>query len=312
MTLKRQSFILILLLISNSALAQQGGHIIKRSVYSFPSWEIAKENTQVDERHATKNEYNSALKDKRYVFETIHYSSDGLDVIAYLYGPEKKSKTKRPVIVFNRWSYRLGDIAPVLLPILHRLVKKGFTVVAPMYRGSAGAEGRDELGGADLNDLMNVVGLLRELKSVDTRNIFLYGESRGSLMIYLAIREGFPARAAATYGGFTDFDYFLKNDAGGARTSTIWPDFEENREEIIARRSAIQWSDKLNIPLLLLHGSDDERISPTHTINLAKALAEAQKDYGVIIYTGGKHIMNEQRIKRDEDVIRFFIRYMVK
>lgn len=309
--LKRQSFILILLLISNSALAQQGGQIIKRTVYSFPSWEIAKETTLVDERHATKEEYNVALKDKRYVFETIHYNSDGLDVVAYLYGPKKKSKTKSPVIVFNRWSYRLGDIAPVLLPILHRLVKKGFTVVAPMYRGSAGAGGRDELGGADLNDLMNVVGLLGELRSVDTRNIFLYGESRGALMIFLAIREGFPARAAATYGGFTDFDYFLKYAAGGVGTSRIFPDFEENREEIVARRSAIQWSDKLNIPLLLMHGSNDERISPIHTLNLAKALAEAQKDYGVIIYTGGKHIMNEQRFKRDEDVTEFFRRYMV-
>lgn len=253
MRFKLPLFFLSLLLISSSAFAQQGGHIIKRSVYSFPSWEIAKETTQVDERHATKDEYDAAVKDMRYVFEKITYNSDGLEVVAYLYGPKKKSKSKRPVIVFNRWSYRLGDIAPVLLPILHRLVKKGFTVVAPMYRGSAGAEGRDELGGADLNDLMNVVGLLNELESVDTGNIFLYGESRGSLMIYLAIREGFPARAAATYGGFTDFDYFLKNDAGGGRTSTIWPDFEENREEIVARRSAIQWVDKLNIPLLLLH-----------------------------------------------------------
>ena len=133
-------------------------------------------------------------------------------------------------------------------------MKKGFTVVAPMYRGSAGAGGRDELGGADLNDLMNVAGLLSELKSVDTRNIFLYGESRGAMMVYLAIREGFPARAAATYGGFTDFDYFLKNAAGGVGTSRIFPDFEENREEIVARRSAIQWYNKLNIPLLLMHG----------------------------------------------------------
>lgn len=311
MPYKGQSFILLLLLISSSASAQQGGHILERSVYSFPSWDIAKETTLVDERHATEDEYIAAVKDGRYVFEKIMYNSDGLEVVAYLYGPKKKSRAKNPVIVFNRWSYILGDIAPVLLPIFHRLVKEGFTIVAPMYRGSAGGEWRDELGGADLNDLMNVVGLLSELKSVDTNNVFLYGESRGSLMVYQAIKEGFPARAAATYGGFTDFDALVTNDPGGARTASIFPDFDENRTEIVARRSAVQWAEEINIPLMLMHGSNDERLSPTHTLNFANALEKAQKDYGVIIYTGGKHVMNEQRVERDQDVTEFFKRYIV-
>jgi len=310
MPYKGQSFILLLLLISNSALAQQGGHILERSVYSFPSWDIAIETTLVDERHATKEEYIAAVKDGRYVFEEIIYNSDGLEVVAYLYSPKKKSRAKNPVIVFNRWGYILGDIAPVLLPMFHRLAKEGFTIVAPMYRGSAGGEGRDELGGADLNDLMNIVGLLSELKSVDTNNVFLYGESRGSLMVYQAIKEGFPARAAATYGGFTDFDSLVTNDPGGARTASIFPNFDVNRTEIVARRSAVQWAEEINIPLLLMHGSNDGRISPTHTLNFAKALEKAQKDYGVIVYAGGKHVMDEQRVERDQDVTEFFKRYI--
>ncbi len=312
MTLKKQSLIIILLLISNSALAQQGGHIIKRSVYSFPSWDSARESTSVEKRYATKGEYVAAVKDGRYVFEKIHYNSDGLELIAYLYGPKKKSKTKRPVILFNRGSYVRGDIAPELLPMFHRLAKAGFTIVAPMYRGSDGAEGHDELGGADLNDLMNVVGLLKELKSVDTQNVFLYGESRGGMMVFQAIRDGFPARAAATFGGFTDLTPLTETEQGKGMTAAIWPDFDENRTQIIKRRSAIQWPEKINIPLLLMHGSNDGTISPTQTLQFASGLAETEKEYAVIVFPGGKHVLKADRLERDQQVVNFFQRYMLK
>jgi len=312
MMLKRQSFILILLLISNSALAQQGGHIIKQSEYSFPSWDSARESTSVEKRYATKGEYVAAVKDGHYVFEKIHYNSDGLEVIAYLYGPKNKSKTKRPVIVFNRGSYVRGDIAPELLPMFHRLAKAGFTIVAPMYRGSDGAEGHDEMGGADLNDLMNVVGLLNELKYVDTQNVFLYGESRGGMMVFQAIRDGFPARAAATFGGFTDLTPLTETEQGKGMTAMIWPDFDENRSQIIKRRSAIQWPEKINIPLLLMHGSNDGTISPTQTLQFASGLSETEKEYAVIVFPGGKHVLKAHRIERDQQVVDFFKRYMLK
>ena len=86
-----------------------------------------------------------------------------------------------------------------------------FVVVAPLYRGSLGAEGKDELGGGDLLDLMNVTKLLAHLPYADTRNVFLYGESRGGVMTFMAIRDGFPANAAATFGAFTDMDAYVRS-----------------------------------------------------------------------------------------------------
>ena len=38
----------------------------------------------------------------------------------------------------------------------HRFAEAGFIVVAPHYRGSNGWAGKDELGGAELHDLMNL------------------------------------------------------------------------------------------------------------------------------------------------------------
>ena len=105
--------------------------------------------------------------------------------------PGIRKGLKRPVIVYNRGSYVRADIAPELLPMFHRLANAGFAVLAPMYRGSDGGEGRDEMGGADLNDLMNVMPVLNQLDSLDTRNVFLYGESRGGMMVFQAIGMAF-------------------------------------------------------------------------------------------------------------------------
>jgi len=312
MIFRVRSFLVILLITTNCALAEQDERIVRRSIYSIPSWESARESTSVEKRYATEDEYVTAAEDDRYVFEKIYYISDGIEVVAYLYGPKIKSKTLRPVIVFNRGSYIRGDIAPELLPMFHRLANDGFTIVAPMYRGSDGAEGHDEMGGADLNDLMNVVGFLDEIGSVDTENVFLYGESRGGMMVFQAIRDGFPARATATFGGFTDLEPMLETDQGKAMAGSIWPDFEEHRTQIVTRRSAIQWPEMINVPLLLMHGSNDGTISPTQTLRLASGLAKEQKEYGVIVFPGGKHVLKKYRIERDREAIEFFRKYMIK
>src|SRR5687767_10577133 len=197
MPLARSSLPFVLLLLAETAWGQEL-HPIERSVYPCPTWEAAVKLTDV-ERYSTKAEYVAAC-DSGYVLEKIRYRSDGLAVIAYFYHSRSSEATKRPVIVFNRGSYVRKDIAPELIPMFHRLATAGFTVVAPMYRGSDGGEGRDEMGGADLNDLMNILPVLSQLDSLDTGSVFLYGESRGGMMVFQAIRDGFAARAAATLG----------------------------------------------------------------------------------------------------------------
>jgi dipeptidyl aminopeptidase/acylaminoacyl peptidase len=263
------------------------------------------------EKYSTKGEYIAACA-SRYVLEKVRYRSDGLAVIAYFYRPKNSERTNRPVIVFNRGSYIRGAIAPELLPMFHRLAEAGFAVVAPMYRGSDGGEGRDEMGGSDLNDLLNISPVLSQLGALDTRNVFLYGESRGGMMVFQAVRDGFPARAAATFGAFTDLDEITSSSSGAATAKKIFPDFEERREEIISRRSALRWPERLGIPLLLMHGSADRDVPPSQTLQLAAQLAKMKKEFGVIVFPGGTHILQQRRVERDRQAVEFFRRHMIK
>jgi dipeptidyl aminopeptidase/acylaminoacyl peptidase len=305
-----KSLPLLLLIMAKVAWAGQGDRPIERLIYVCPAWDEAVKLTDV-EKYSTKDEYVAAC-DSRYVLEKVRYRSDGLAVIAYVYHPRKSEGVKRPVIVFNRGSYVRTDIAPELLPMFHRLAEAGFAVVAPMYRGSDGGEGHDEMGGADLNDLMNITPVLSQLGSLDTRNVFLYGQSRGGMMVFQATRDGFPARAAATFGAFTDLGEITSSGSGAATAKAIWPDFEQRRDEIISRRSAIRWSERLGLPLLLLHGSADRDVSPTQTLLLATQLARMQKEFGVIIIPGGNHTLQQHRVERDRQVVEFFQRHLIK
>jgi hypothetical protein len=148
-------------------------------------------------------EYAEAVADRRFVLERLTYASDGLPVVAYAYGP-RDAVTRLPTVVFSRGSYVQPEVAHQLLPLFHRLAERGFAVVAPMLRGSAGAPGLDEMGGDDLHDLLNTRGLVDSLAFADSANLFLYGESRGGMMTFLAIKAGYPARSAATFGALTD------------------------------------------------------------------------------------------------------------
>ena len=302
-------FPLLMVMLAKAAWASQGVPAVERRVYACPEWETAVKLTDV-ERYSTNDEYVAACNGS-YVLEKVRYRSDGLAVIAYFYHP-RKTEGKLPVIVFNRGSYVRKDIAAELIPIFHRFANAGFAIVAPLYRGSDGGEGRDEMGGADLNDLMNILPVLGQLDSLDRENMFLYGESRGGMMVFQAIRDGFPARAAATLGAFTDLDELMSSGPNRKTATMIWPDFEERRKDIIARRSAIQWPERLGIPLLLMHGSSDGDVSPTQTLRLATELAKRQKEFGVMIFPGGNHILRQYRLEHDRAVVEFFRRYVVK
>ncbi|QQS40599.1 MAG: prolyl oligopeptidase family serine peptidase [Acidobacteriota bacterium] len=293
------------------ALAQADPLLISRTIYEFPSWEKASESTDVEKFYAIESEYRKAVSDKRFRFEKIRYRSDGLSVVAYIYGPKGEKAWNRPVIVFNRGSYIRGDIAPEHIAMFNRLADAGFTIVAPLYRGSDGGEGRDELGGADLNDLMNIVPVIREIGWSD-KNLFLYGESRGGMMVFQAIRDGFPARAAATFGAFTDLEEMGRGPQGEAMARAIWPDFEKKRAEIIERRSAILWPEKLKVPLLLMHGGKDQSVAVNQTLRLSSELSKSDLEFGVTVFPGADHTISGSREERDRHAVEFFRRFLVK
>jgi dipeptidyl aminopeptidase/acylaminoacyl peptidase len=249
--------------------------------------------------------YAAAADDKRFRMERIAYQSDGITVYAYVYRPAKAGAA-RPTIVFNRGSWTWPSFAAEMLPMAHRMAEKGYVVVAPMYRGSGGAAGRDEMGGADLDDLFNLLPALRAMPFVDPAYLYLYGESRGGMMVYQALRDGFPAKAAAVYGGFTDLDSLLGDAQWAKAGEAIWPDLSTHRAAIVERRSALHWPEKISAPILIMQGGEDKSINPVQSLKMAEALSALGKPYELIIMAGEGHVLTGRAVERDDRTARWF------
>lgn len=283
------------------------GTIVSRAPAMLPAWDAAED---VRDKWS-RADYDAAVADTSHVLERIVYRSDGLRVHAFLWRPRRVG-APRPAIVFNRGSYLRGDIAGELAPFCRRIAGDRFVVIAPMYRESDGAEGRDEVGGADLNDLLAVVPLARALGIVDTDRLFVYGESRGGMMVYQALRERMPVRAAAVFGAFTDLESLAVQHPKvyPPLFRRLWPDFERNGKSYIDRRSAIRWPDQLDRPLLIMHGGADHGVNPAQSLRLAEALQRLGRTYELAIFADDNHVLENNQVERDRRAVLWFERYM--
>ena len=319
MSLLKSSAVLVIrifvaLLPLSSALAFENGEIVERKAYSFPSYEQAVQATDV-EKYTDKASYEAAVNDTRFEFEKLTYASDGLKVIAYLYRPRENGRKFPADYLTTRGSAVRGDIAPELISFFHRTAAEGFVILAPMLRQSDGGEGRDELGGADVDDLMNVLPLARSLGFVDMDNLFMCGISRGGMMTYQAIKRGFPINAAAVVGAFTDMQGVIDTHAQQYPLSLLkllWPDYEEHKEEISKTRSAICWADQLNVPLLIMHGANDRSVNTEQSLALAAELQKLGRVYELVVYAEDNHYLSRNQDDRDRRAISWFRKYLRK
>ncbi len=256
----------------------------------------------------SEQEYRSAVESlqKTAAVERVLYRHDGVTVSAYVATPKGKS-AKLPVIVFNRGSYIVKQPLPIIARELEAYSKAGYLVIAPTLRGSDGTEGKDELGGGDFDDLAAAVNNVVQFGPADATRIYMAGESRGGIMTYFAIARGLPVRAAAVWGAITDQqEYLARVDKEGKLAHAIWPNFDQRKDEILRTRSAIQWPEKLKLPLLIMHGGADPIVPATHSLRLASELQQRGAEYQLIIYAGDRHVLGNNRERRDGEVLRWF------
>lgn len=233
----------------------------------------------------------------------IRYASGGLSVAGFVARP-KKTAGRLPVIIFNRGGLDEGVIGMSNFNYIHemfRYASEGFVVLASQYRGVDGAGGRDEVGGADLADVFNIMKLARSLDYVDADRLFMWGYSRGALMTLQALRDGARPRAAVLVGAPTDYSQLLPGSERFFRNS--FPDYDRRKEEHLRNRTPMNWVEKIDTPLLILHGGDDN-LPPTHSLNLARRMQELGKLYELVVYAGDNHPVlfnREDRLRRTVD-----------
>ncbi|HJZ80193.1 MAG TPA: alpha/beta fold hydrolase [Pyrinomonadaceae bacterium] len=270
--------------------------------------------------------YEEARNQNTFDILDIRYASDGLEVPGVLIRPKHPGKRKWPLIIYNRGG--TGDygritnddhacgrehFAGCTIVDLYLLAKSGFVIIASDYRFHGAIGKRDEWGGGDVSDVLNVIRVLRSLDYVDQERLYMLGVSRGGTMTYQVLKRGPPIRAAAVIAGASDLEAlgkyrpeFVNGDEWYDGWAKVWPGYANRATELYRDRSPVYWADRLAVPILILHSRVDRLCPVDQALRMAAALQASGKVYALHIYEQDGHSLPQNREDRNRQIVEWF------
>ena len=294
--------------------AQNGKIISREPLDIFKNQELA-------DRISTLEKNRPILK-PQYAYldsvnlERITYLSDGLKVKGYLATP--RFGNMHPCVIYNRGGNQdfgaLNEFKAVF--ILAKVASWGYVVIGSQYRGNNGGEGKEQFGGDDVNDVLNLVPLLKNLPQTDTFKMALYGWSRGGMMTYLTLTKNCNFKAAIVGGGLSDLWSWVetRNDTIETVFANNIPNFAQNTKASLNSRSAIKQVEKMckSTPILMLHGTDDWRVVPEMALDLSHAFLKKNIPHRLVLFENGDHGLSTHRKEVNAMVKNWLDTYLKK
>ncbi len=247
------------------------------------------------------------------IVEKINYISDGLKLKGYIaYPKQQKANEKYPCIIWNRGGYgNRGAIDHFTAKgVFGQLASWGYVVFMSQYRGNAGSEGKELLGGDDVNDILNLIPLADEFDFADKNKWGIEGWSRGGMMALLTLKQNHNFKCAVLSGAISNLK---QNASDHPELNKSYKEIigTENYESELNKRSAINFINDLpNIPYLVMHGGADDTISVTQSIELAKKFSETDYKYRLVIFEDGDHFLKRYRKEVDDLRQNWFKKYL--
>lgn len=255
------------------------------------------------------------------IVERITYTSDGLNIKGYLAYPLDVNN-KYPCVIWNRGG-SLNDGATdsfTARGIFGQIASWGYVVFASQYRGNAGSQGKEQFGGYDINDILNLMSLASELPYADINKWGMEGWSRGGMMSCLSLLKLIDnpigsltisnIQCVILSGAITNLRKYV--EANPAKI-TLYKNLIAglNFDAEIEKRTIIDFVDKLpKTNYLLLHGGADTTVPPFQTLDIASRFQELNIPYRLAILEGGDHFLRNHR--REVDRLRklWFDKYL--
>ncbi|MEE9432174.1 MAG: prolyl oligopeptidase family serine peptidase [Melioribacteraceae bacterium] len=243
--------------------------------------------------------------------ERITYLSDELKIKGYLAYPSDTSK-KYPCIIWCRGGFgnagALDDF--IAQGILGQIASWGYVVFETQYRGNVGGEGKDEFGGEDLNDIFSLIPLADELEFADKNLWGIEGWSRGGMMTYLALTKPNKFKVAITSGGITNLN--CSKDESTFMKKLLAHYGNNLDDKHCSQRSIINFVDEMtkDVPLLIMHGLNDDRIPPHHSLDLSVKLIENRIKHRLVMFEDGDHFLRNHKKEIDKLRKKWFDKYL--
>jgi dipeptidyl aminopeptidase/acylaminoacyl peptidase len=248
------------------------------------------------------------LKDEaqhRLDVRLVTYRSQGLQVKAYMIRPLGDERSW-PGLAYARGGIR--NVGMVRLPRMMELASRGYAVIAPVYRGNLGGEGKEDFGGEDRYDLVNAVRALRSFPFVEPKRIPVIGFSRGAIMAFRSALESEDIGPIAVWSGVSDLLLTYEERVDLRRMLRRVVGHPKKEPDAYIERSPIHFADRINRPVLIVHGTADPQVSVKHAEILAAALEAGGQTYAMRLYDGLGHRFPPDREQDATDSILAWFR----
>lgn len=227
--------------------------------------------------------------------EPVSYCSfDDLLIPAFLYIPHVAG---RPPVVMIVHGGPEGQTTPIFSPIVQYYVNRGYAVFMPNVRGSIGY-GRTYTHLDDVEKRMDSVAdlaagarWLRESTRVDGTKIAIQGGSYGGFMVLGAL-TAYPDlwTAGVDIVGIANFETFLRN-TGAYRRHWRIPEYghPDEHAKLFRRISPIHHVDRIEAPLMVIHGDNDPRVPLSEAEQIVQALEQRGRPVKFLHFTDEGH-----------------------
>jgi dipeptidyl aminopeptidase/acylaminoacyl peptidase len=265
-------------------------------------------NLASDKLHQITKSSHGGIPESSFVQpELIQYPTfDGRLIPAWFYHPLQSDSSSLPVILWVHGGPE-AQYRPMFFPIVQYFVRRGYAVLAPNVRGSTGY-GKTYVCLDDVEkrmdsvfDLAHAVYWLRKQPKIDSKRIAVYGGSYGGFMV-LAALTSYPDLWAAGVEicGISNLVTFLENTGPYRRSvrEAEYGSLEQDRK-ILESISPIHKIEKIQAPLMVIHGANDPRVPLEEAQQIVDALQTRRIPVQFLVYKDEGHGLNKLGNKLD-------------
>lgn len=227
------------------------------------------------------------------------YPSDGIWVKGFFsYTP---NPNHHPLLILFRW----GNMNFALMnPGVELATYRNYSVLSSTLRGGV-SEGKDEFGGADVNDMKNLIDFLPRLAEelgiqLHPPCIFMLGPSRGGLEMFLTLSR-FPelqnkVNKVVALSAILDLHRLIKDrpeDMGNLLRQQFGLEKGAKGEAWIAKRDPLNSVPYLkpSLPILIVQGTADTRVNIAEGRRMVETLKQSGRSVEYWEIPKGDHVL---------------------
>ncbi len=279
-------------------------------------WKINLEDNSIQQ---LTNSLPDELRNANFVQpEEIWYEGkDGVRVPALLYRAEGSQCAVIDIHGGPNWLYQF-----LWNPKISYMVSRGWTVLAPNYRGSTGYgkkwqnASRYDMGGVDTDDCAAGVKYLIENNLADKNKIGITGRSHGGYLT-MSCMTTYP-ELWSVGSAVVPFLDWIKSHHDSREDLQHWNienmGYPEDNHDLWVARSPYFFLDKLNAPVQMISGANDPRCPASDSIKARDKMVELGKQVELLLYPDEGHtFLNiENLIDAETKRVEFLARVLEK